>query len=61
MSAGIPGFFTPAEVCAIFGISRRTLRRYISKGKIPSVRLSGRLIRIPDTAVRIILERRAAA
>jgi len=45
----------------MLGISRRTLRRYISKGLVPAVRLSKRLIRIPESAVRIIAERRAAA
>ena len=61
MSSGVPGYFTPGEFCTMLGISRRTLRRYISKGLVPVVRLSKRLIRIPESAVQIIAERRAAA
>jgi len=61
MSATVEGYYTPAEFCALYGISKRTLSRYVRKGKVPVVRLSKRLIRIPESAVRIIAERRAAA
>jgi excisionase family DNA binding protein len=59
-SAGA-GFMTPAEFCEMLSISRRTLRRYISDGVVPCVRLSRRNIRIPGVAVKLLTERRAAA
>ena len=55
------GFFTPAEFCEMLSISRRTLRRYISDGVVPCIRLSKRTVRIPDAAVKVMMARRAAA
>ena len=45
-----PDFYSPAEAAARLGVSTKTLRRRISDGTIPAVRI-GRLIRVPASAL----------
>lgn len=49
-------FYSPAEVAALADVSPSTILNYIKAGKIPAVRLSERLIRIPVKAVIRFLE-----
>jgi excisionase family DNA binding protein len=37
----LPDLLTPAEVCAIFSVSRRTLHRWERAGILPAVRIGG--------------------
>lgn len=49
-------FYSPAEVAELAGVSPSTILNYIKAGKLPAVRLSERLIRIPRKAVVRFLE-----
>jgi excisionase family DNA binding protein len=44
-------FYSPAEIADLAGVSTSTILNYIKAGKLPAVRLSERLIRIPRKAV----------
>lgn len=44
-------FLTAAELAAILGVSRRTLRRYVQQRLLRPVRL-GRTIRFPESELR---------
>lgn len=49
-------FYSPAEVAALASVSPSTILNYIKAGKLPAVRLSERLIRIPRKAVVRLLD-----
>lgn len=49
-------FYSPAEVAELASVSPSTILNYIKAGKLPAVRLSERLIRIPRKAVVRLLE-----
>jgi excisionase family DNA binding protein len=49
-------FYSPAEVADLASVSPSTILNYIKAGKLPAVRLSERLIRIPRKAVVRLLE-----
>ena len=49
-------FYSPAEVADLASVSPSTILNYIKVGKLPAVRLSERLIRIPRKAVVRLLE-----
>ena len=49
-------FYSPAEVAELASVSPSTILNYIKSGKLPAVRLSERLIRIPRKAVVRLLE-----
>lgn len=49
-------FYSPAEVADLASVSPSTILNYIKSGKLPAVRLSERLIRIPRKAVIHLLE-----
>jgi excisionase family DNA binding protein len=49
-------FYSPAEVAELASVSPSTVLNYIKAGKLPAVRLSERLIRIPRKAVVRLLE-----
>jgi excisionase family DNA binding protein len=46
------------EVAALIGVSRTTAYALVNKGEIPSVRIGG-LLRIPNEALRKLIEERA--
>lgn len=48
-----PEFYSPAEAAARLNVSTKTLRRRISDGTIPAVRI-GRLIRVPASALESV-------
>ena len=54
-------FYSPAEVAELASVSPSTILNYIKAGKLPAVRLSERLIRIPRKAVVRLLELDEAA
>jgi excisionase family DNA binding protein len=41
-----PQLLTPSQVARLWGVSRRTVQRYIADGKIPAIRLPGGQYRI---------------
>jgi len=49
-------FYSPAEVARLAAVSPSTILNYIKTGKLPAVRLSERLIRIPRKAVVRLLD-----
>lgn len=49
-------FYSPAEVADLAAVSTSTILNYIKVGKLPAVRLSERLIRIPRKAVVRLLD-----
>jgi excisionase family DNA binding protein len=48
------------EVAALIGVSRTTAYALVNRGEIPSVRIGG-LLRIPNDALRKLIEERASA
>jgi excisionase family DNA binding protein len=46
------------EVAQLIGVSRTTAYALVNKGEIPSVRIGG-LLRIPNDALRKLIEERA--
>ena len=46
---------TVSEAARVFGVSPRTLRRYVDRGHLPGIRL-GRRVFIPVEALRRLLE-----
>lgn len=51
--------YTPAEVATRLRVSVYTVRRWISDGRLRA-RVLGRLVRVPDSALRAYLEGRTA-
>ncbi len=54
--------YSVAEVAAIMGVSRRTIKKWLDAGDLPHLRLGedGRLIRIRSDDVEGFLERKKA-
>ena len=50
--------FRKAEAREVLRCSRPTLDRLIARGEIPVVRLTGRALRISESALRELIERR---
>lgn len=50
----------PAEAAVLLGVGRNRVRALIRAGELPTVRLGPRSIRIPVSALRDWLNRRAA-
>lgn len=49
----------PSEAAAMLGVGRNRLRQLLASGELPAVRLGPRLVRIPISALRRWLERKA--
>jgi len=58
---GMPLLLTCEQVCGELGVSRVTLWRLIKTGKIKSIRVSRRCIRIASEELRAFLDRAKAA
>ena len=52
-------YFSISEVCQRFGVSRRTVNRWIASGQLPTYKL-GRLVRISPDDLRAFEEARKA-
>jgi excisionase family DNA binding protein len=50
--------FRKEEALELLRVSRPTLDRIIARGELPIVRLSGRTVRIAETALRELVEQR---
>lgn len=48
-------FYSPADVAEIAGVSTSTVLNYIKAGRLASVRLSERTIRIPRRSILLFL------
>lgn len=48
-------FYSPADVAEIAGVSSSTVLNYIKTGRLASVRLSERTIRIPRRSLLLLL------
>lgn len=48
-------FYSPADVAEITGVSSSTVLNYIKTGRLASVRLSERTIRIPRRSLLVLL------
>jgi hypothetical protein len=48
-------FYTPTEVAAIAHVSPSTVHNYITEGRLASVKLSERVIRIPRRSILRLL------
>ena len=48
-------FYSPADVAEIAGVSSSTVLNYIKSGRLASVRLSERTIRIPRRSILLLL------
>jgi excisionase family DNA binding protein len=48
---------TAAQVAKIFGLKIPTIRTWIAKRRLPSVRLGDRAIRVPANSVREMIQR----
>lgn len=51
----IKEFYSIKELAELFGVSAFTIRALVRAGKIPAIRLSQRIIRIPGSYVRSLL------
>lgn len=49
-------FLTIAEVADMFAVTQRTVRNWITEGKITAYRLGGRLIRIDPRSIDLLYE-----
>jgi len=49
-------FLTIAEVARSFAVTERTVRNWITEGKITAYRLAGRLIRIDPRSLDLLYE-----
>jgi excisionase family DNA binding protein len=56
----LPDLLTPAEVCAMFSVSRRTLPRWERAGILPAVRIGG-TVRYRAEDVRALLQKQFEA
>ena len=54
-SSWIPRFLTPGEVAAMFRVDPKTVTRWASQGRIPSIRTPGGQRRYPADAVEKLL------
>jgi excisionase family DNA binding protein len=52
---------TPREGADVIGVGRNKMRELLESGEIPSVRLGPRTVRIPLSALRDWLSRRAGS
>lgn len=50
----------PNEAAALIGVGRNRMRQLVLSGELPTVRLGPRSVRIPVSALRDWLRRRAA-
>lgn len=51
-------YFRPDEVATIFGVSIRTVRRWIILGRVESVKVTERTIRVPRSSlVRVCVQK----
>ncbi|MER3387940.1 MAG: helix-turn-helix domain-containing protein [Microcella pacifica] len=51
MSTASPQYVTIATAAERLSVSEKSVRRWISQGELPAVRVAGRLIRIPADAL----------
>jgi excisionase family DNA binding protein len=54
-------FLRPTEVARALGVSRSTAYKLIAEGKIPCVRIAGRIRRVPARALEELAEQAMAA
>ena len=47
--------FRPEEVSKLLTVSRATIYRWLNEGRLPYVRIAGRLIRVQRTAILEII------
>jgi excisionase family DNA binding protein len=57
----LPDLLTPAEVCAMFSVSRRTLPRWERAGILPAVRIGGTVRYRADDARALIQKQMEAS
>lgn len=48
----------PAEVAELLGVSRSEVYKLLSLGRLPHVRLSERVVRVPEDALREFIQSR---
>ncbi len=48
-------FLSPRDIAGRLSVSEVTVRRMISSGRLPSVRPTERLVRVPESAVNELL------
>ena len=59
-ASGSADFLTPGELACIAGVSLDTVYQWVSQGKLPSIRVSKRLLKIPRRDAEAFLLSRAA-
>lgn len=55
VTAGLPRFYSVAQVAGMFGVSTVTLYRAMRNGEFPAVRVRGRLV-VPAKVIDAIIE-----
>ena len=56
MSDTVERFLSAREIAGRLSVSEITVRRMISSGRLPSVRPTERLVRVPESAVNELLD-----
>ena len=47
---------TPEDVCALFGISKSTLYLWVQQGKLPCIKLRGKLLRFDPEQLKVTVD-----